>query len=401
MSLSERVTPSVLIIGAGPAGLASAYALRQRGIAFALVERSQRVGDTWASVYPSLRLNTTRFYSHMPDMRFPLGYGIFASGAQYHQYLQAYAAKHRFPIQFERAVQRVSRASDGIHWQVSYADGATEYYPAVISATGVFGNPSLPHIEGMDSYQGTLIHAHDYRHTEQLRGRRVLVVGTGPSGVDIAVAAAQVAHSTAIAIRSGIDLRRRYPLGLPQQMWLMLALNLPRRTCHALMRTVGKRGFPEQARYGLARPQQGGLTAYQGRELLDLAKAGKVTPVRAPVRFHPHSIELDDGTFNDADMVIMATGYEPVLHQYLDVPMQFSQSAWQAPAPCDWEIGPNGQRGFPLLDRSQHPNGRQVLGQAGLYIVGVYYKGKGALYNMPLEARIASQQIADYLARME
>jgi len=85
------------------------------------------------------------------------------------------------------------------------------------------------------------------------------------------------------------------------------------------------------------------------------------------------------------------------LHNYLDVPLQYNQSSWQAPSACEWQIGPNGQRGFPLLDRTPHPNGRQVVDTPGLYVVGVFYKGKGALYNINVEAKIAAEQIAEYL----
>ena len=89
------------------------------------------------------------------------------------------------------------------------------------------------------------------------------------------------------------------------------------------------------------------------------------------------------------------------MHQYLDVELQFSTEPWQAQSICDWEIGPNGQRGFPLRDTSEHPNGRQILGHEGLYIVGTFYKGKGAMYNFNVEAEVASQQIKEYLQEFE
>jgi len=382
----------VLIIGSGPAGIASALALRRQGVPFRLVEKAARLADTWASLYPSLNLNTSRFYSHLEGHRFPWRYGLFASGRQYHEYLVRVVEREGLVVEFNREVRRVS--AEGGLWRVAFADGVVEHYRAVISATGIYGRPVWPAIPGMESFAGQLIHAHDYKHPEQLRGRRVLVVGTGPSGVDIAVAASQVAAQTAISMRSGVDLKRRYPLGLPIHAWLMLGLLLPRPACRRLMRAVSRIGYPQQERYGLRKPQGAGLTAYQGPELLRVVQRGLVQPVPGPTRFVPGGVILADGSCYPADLVVLATGYEPVLHDYLDVPMQFSQDAWHSPSPCDWELGPNGQRGFPLLDRAQHPNGRQVLGQPGLYIVGVYYKGKGALYNINVEARIAAEQIA-------
>jgi hypothetical protein len=81
--------------------------------------------------------------------------------------------------------------------------------------------------------------------------------------------------------------------------------------------------------------------------------------------------------------------------------MQFSQETWQAQSICDWQIGPNGQRGFPMLDTSEHPNGREILGNPGLYLVGTFYKGKGAMYNFNVEAKIAAEQIKQYLAEFK
>lgn len=397
MQTAVYAEEDVLVIGAGPAGIAAAYALQQAGIRYKVVDRADRPGITWDSLYPSLTLNTTRFYSHMPGMRFPLHYGFFPTAKQYYTYLRKFIARHNFNIQLNTDVYRV--APEGSYWRVEMNTGVY-LYKTVISATGIFGNPVMPAIPGMADFRGELYHAHDFKDPAQVKGKRVLVVGSGPSGVDIAVAAAEVAAEVQIAIRSGITLKRRYPFGMPAHFWLMLGLFLPQNWCNKLMKLIGKQGYPEQEKYGLKKPAPGagGITAYQGPELLNAVKAGKVTPVLAPIQFDAQGATFADDTYHTFDTVIMATGYLPVLHQYLDIEMQYDDSFWEAPAPCEWEIGPNGQRGFPLLDRDQHPNGRQVVGYPGLYLVGVYYKGKGAMHNMNIEAAIAAQQIQAYLA---
>ena len=74
---------------------------------------------------------------------------------------------------------------------------------------------------------------------------------------------------------------------------------------------------------------------------------------------------LADGEYIELDVVIMATGFLPVLHQYMDIEMQYSTEMYYPETSCDWDIGPNGIRGWPLRDVSEHPNGRGVLGQDG------------------------------------
>lgn len=396
-----RADVDVLVIGAGPAGIASAYALEQAAISYQVVDRAEIIGSTWHSLYPSLKLNTTRFYSHLPGKRFPLPYGIFPGGQQYHQYLLDYVQEHNFNIQLGVEVYRV--APEAHLWRVESSDG-TRLYPAVISATGIWQNPVTPHIAGMERFAGTLIHAHDFCDAQQVAGMRVLVVGNGPSGIDIAVASAATAASVHIAIRSGVQLTRRYPLGLPKHLWLMLADNLPDAWCQRLLSFVNKLGYGDTSRYGLVPPLPGagGITGYMGPELLDVVKAGRVTPINgAPLQFHTQSVDFADGSTHAFDYVVLATGYHPVLHQYLDIEMQYSSDPWQPAAPCDWMIGPNGDRGWPLRDTSEHSNGRQILGYPGLYLVGVFYKGKGATYNMNVEAQIAAGQIKAYLRQAQ
>lgn len=396
MTTPHIAKEDVLVIGAGPAGIASAVALQRAGISYKVVDRAHTIASTWDSLYPSLKLNTTRFYSHQDGMRFPLSFGMFPSAKQYHSYLLRYVDKHALNIHLGITVEDV--APEGTMWRVTTSQG-TLRYKAVISATGIYGNPVTPHIDGMEGFRGRILHAHDYQHPHQVTGQRVLVVGTGPSGVDIAVASAKTAQKVYLGVRSGVTMQRRYPYGLPKQAWLMLFAVLPQAWCNRLMKLTNL-GYPDAQKYGLTPPEgKQALTAYQGRELLDAVKAGGVHPVPAPVRFCEHSVILADDRELAVDTVVMATGYTPVLHHYLHIPMQYSTQDWESPPACDWQIGANGQRGFPMLDRSTHPNGREVLGYRGLYIVGVHYKGKGAMYNFNIEARIATQQIKAQLAR--
>lgn len=390
----------VLIIGAGPAGLNAAYALQRAGIEYRIIERTQALAPTWQRLYPSLRLNTSRFFSQLPGRDFPWRWGMHPTARQYHRYLLAWTAEQRLKVEHGIEVHRVAPRADGA-WTVETSAGI-ESYRAVIPATGVFDNPQLPAIEGMGRFRGEILHSRDFRHPDQVAGKRVMVVGNGPSGTDIAVAAGAVAAGGAcyLAIRSGVDLRPRYPYGLPRHAWMLLGERLPPRVCVWLQRRTGAIQY-NLGDFGVwkAPAQTGTAVGYRGPELLNALRQGQVLPLRNPVSFSRDGATLADGETVALDVVIMATGFQPVLHRYLDIEMQFSREMYYPETGCDWDIGPNGVRGWPLRDVSEHPNGRQVLGHAGLYLVGVFYKGRGAFYNMRAEAAIAARQIGEYLSR--
>ncbi|MCB9461290.1 MAG: NAD(P)/FAD-dependent oxidoreductase [Anaerolineaceae bacterium] len=396
----QRAAEDVLVIGAGPAGIATAYALEQARITYKVVDRANVIGSTWCSLYPSLTLNTSRYYSHMPEAPFPKDYGVFPTGAQYYSYLDDFVKSHDFNIELGVTVHSVTPAGD--LWRVE-TDRGTWLYPVVISATGIFGHPVIPQDlqNKVSGFTGEVLHAHDYRSPDQIQGKKVIVIGSGPSGVDISVEAGDVAQHTTILIRAGIVLRRRFPLGLSKHFWLMVAdAILPRGWCNKLLGFLGKFDYPAAEKYGLTPPPpgQGGLTPYAGPELLDAVKAGKVQPKIAEITHcEGKTLYFNDGTTQEADILILATGYYPVLHEYLKVDLPMSDVPAEKAAGCEWEIGPNGERGWPIRDTSTHPNGRQILGYPGLYLVGTYYKGKGAMHNFNIEAAVAAEQIKTYL----
>ena len=165
------------------------------------------------------------------------------------------------------------------------------------------------------------------------------------------------------------------------------------------MKWIDSADYGDLSYLGLHPPKEGSqsVTSYRGEELVKAVKAGKVHPLPAIVRFFEREVSFEDGRCLPFDVVIMATGYQPVLNQFLDIEIPYSEEAWQKSSSCDWEYGENGQRGWPLRDTSEHPNGRQVTGFPGLYLVGAFYKGKGAMYNFNVEAAIAAKQIKEQL----
>lgn len=384
------MTEDVLVIGAGPAGIASAYYLKQAGISYRVVDRAPVIASTWNSLYPSLRLNTTRFYSHLPGKRFPLRFGLFPTAKQYHRYLADFVREHELNIELGVNVEYAYPHELG--WSV-VMDGETHWFPALISATGRFGAPYEPHFPGRETFQGTVIHAKNYHGPAPFYNRRVMVVGNGPSGVDIATELGPIARRPVLlSQRTGVILRPRYPWGLPKHIWMMIADLLPDRLGQPLLRRVFDLQFEHLDRIGLKVPrteaESTAAAGTRGKELILAVKAGRVRSVDGPARFDGSDVVLTDGSRHTVDAVILATGYHPVLYQYLDLDaVTTNRDGWPmrvGEKPDDVTSGKRRVAGFP-----------------GLYLVGTFYQGKGAMYNFNVEAKAAVAEIKPRLAALE
>ena len=369
----------VLVIGAGPAGIACAYQLEKAGLSYKVIDKAHEIGSTWNRLYPSLRLNTSRFFSHLPEQKFPLSYGLFPTGKQYHAYLVDYVSKRNFNIHLGVEVHHVRQ--DGEGWSVETSEGNT-WYPTVISASGRFNAPFIPRIDGMDKFDGEIIHAQDYLGHQAYVGKKMMVVGNGPSGIDIATELGSYAQAPVLlSQRTGVVLRPRYPWGLPKHGWKMISEMLPDFIGTPLYNRIQAVKYPDHMLQNIKTPPEDANTSAaggtRGRAILRQIEAGNVKSVDGPARFHENSIELDNGDHVEADTVIMATGYRPVLYSYLDVDIVERDSQ-------DWPS---------RLDDLDEGGMRQVKGYQGLFLVGVFYKGKGAMYNFNVEAKQAVTEI--------
>ncbi|MEU6088963.1 NAD(P)/FAD-dependent oxidoreductase [Streptomyces sp. NPDC047085] len=307
----------VYVIGAGPGGLAAAYALRERGIRAVILEKAEHVGASWRGHYDRLRLHTTRRLSALPGLAMPRRFGRWVSRDNVVRYLEKYAEHHELEIVTGVEVFRIDRAADEDGWLLHASGGRELTGSAVVVATGYNHTPHLPEWPGRDTYAGELLHAGQYRNAEPYAGRDVLVVGVGNTGAEIAVDLVEGGASRVrLAVRTAPHIVRRTTLGWPAQYSGVLVRRLPVRLVDQLAKSVGRLGVPDLSAHGLPRPDTGmysrvmqGAVPVQDVGLIDAVRAGKVEVVAAVEGFEDGKVVLADGSRIEPDAVIAATGY--------------------------------------------------------------------------------------------
>ncbi|MEX1223727.1 MAG: NAD(P)-binding domain-containing protein, partial [Pirellulales bacterium] len=209
----------VCIIGAGSSGLACLRTLQQQGLPVDCLERDADIGGIWqfdkptGGIYASTHLISSKRQTEFPDFPMPKEYPPFPSHREVFAYFQEYARQFGLydAIEFNTTVTQVERV--GELWRVTLAEGQQRDYGALIIANGHNWDPRLPELPG--EFTGTTLHSHDYKSPDILAGRRVLVVGAGNSGCDIAVESAQHAAITYHSTRRGYHYLPKFLFGRP------------------------------------------------------------------------------------------------------------------------------------------------------------------------------------------
>ena len=315
-----------VVIGAGPAGLASAAELERAGIRTIVLERANAIGASWRGRYDRLRLNSSRPFSKLPRSRFARGTGMFPTRDEMVSYLEGYAKRHELDIRLGTRVERIDPHDDG--WIVRTSAGD---FPAahVVVASGYAHTPYMPHWPGRERYGGRLLHSAEYRNSEPFRDRDVLVAGPGCSGVEIAYElAVGGARRVRLAIRTPPNIILRSPVGA---LFARALLRAPSHRADRLMKKVREREIGDLTEYGLPVPEEGLFTrlkrlgvapAIVDPEMIDAIRDRRIEIVAGVDSLDETGIRLADGERIEPDALIAATGYrsglEPVVG-HLDV----------------------------------------------------------------------------------
>ncbi|MEV5154895.1 NAD(P)/FAD-dependent oxidoreductase [Streptomyces werraensis] len=375
----SRADRPVYVVGGGPGGLSVAYALRARGVRAVVLERSERVGDSWRRHYDRLHLHTTRRRSALPGLPMPRRFGRWPSRDDVVRYLEKYAEHHRLEIVTGVEVSRVERTADGTGWLLRATGGRELTGAAVVVATGFNHTPRVPDWPGRDAYTGELLHASQYRNAKPFAGRDVLVVGVGNTGAEIAVDLVEGGASRVrLAVRTPPHIVRRSTAGWPAQYSGILVRRLPVPLVDRIGRLQARVAVPDLSEHGLPRPQTGlysrvleGAIPVQDVGLIDAVRKGSVEVVAAVKGFEAGEVLLADGERIAPDAVVAATGYERGLEGLVG------------------GLGVLDERGRPVVRGARTP-----AGAPDLYFTGFTNPISGNLREMALDAQRIARSIA-------
>lgn len=306
------------VIGAGPMGLATARVLQKHGLPFTGFELHSGVGGLWdianpqSTVYESAHLISSKRMTEFAEFPMRPEVAPYPRHDELRRYFTEFAehfgiAQH---YEFSTRVLRVERAADGGWDATTESDGRqrTRRFAGVLIATGTLHHPSQPALPG--EFAGTVMHSAQYKSLEQLRGQRVLVVGCGNSGADIAVDAVRAAASVDLSVRRGYWFLPKFLKGKPIDTFGGL-IKLPRPIKQRLDGLMLRLVVGKPSDYGLPDPD---YRLYESHPVMNslvlhhLAH-GDITPRPDIAKVAGHRVSFTDGSSGDYDTILQATGY--------------------------------------------------------------------------------------------
>ena len=330
----------VVIVGAGPAGLATAACLKQRNVEALVLEAGPSLGNAWRNHYDRLHLHTVKQQSQLPGLPFAEELPRYVSRADFVAYLESYAARFSIALRTGEAVRRVGASDGGF---VVETARALHRARAVVVATGYNRVPNPDRLPEQERFRGPVLHSSSYRSGEAFAGQRVLVVGAGNTGAEIALDLAERGAKPTLAVRAPVNVVPRDLLGMPIQLTSIRMRNAPLKLADGIGRLASRLAFGNLARLGLPRPAMGPISAIKLRQRLPLIDVGTIAAIkRGEIAVKPGVARLTetgalfaDDSVAELDAVVLATGFRAALEEFVAVPGVLGDGG----SPRDWRAG--------------------------------------------------------------
>ncbi|RNI33131.1 hypothetical protein EFA69_01550 [Rufibacter immobilis] len=303
---SEAALYDAIVVGAGQAGLAMGYYLKQQNQRFLLLEQSLAVGQTWRDRYDSLKLFTPAEYCALPGLPLSLPQGHYPTKDQIADYLHRYAQHFRLPVLLRQKVVSLTREGNLFHLQTTQ-----HHFQArqVIVATGPFQVPFIPTYATAPGKEVVQVHSAQYRNAGQLPAGRVLVVGAGNSGAQIAVELSQT-HEVHLSVK-------KPPRFSPLRKWGKSVFWWATKT--------GAIYAPPSTFLGRKLLQQNDVI--YGHELEQALKKREITLRPLIIGFNQQHVYFEDHTLGSFESIVWATGFRPS-YEWLQIPEALGPNGW-------------------------------------------------------------------------
>lgn len=372
----------VIVIGAGAAGLVTAYALKQAGMPSVVLEKESQLGQPWARRHEQLHLNSHRDLSALPGVRYPNGTPAFPHKSAVIRHLKEFMETHGLTVEFDVAVREILFNSD--RWTV-LTDGEPRSARHVVVATGRDRQPFVPEWKGMKDFGGRIVHSADFGNARQYSGKSVLVVGAGNSGFDVLnhLAGADV-PSIWLSARNGPSLLPKRIGKVAVHRVSPLLARLPLSVADAVMAATQRLAFGDLAKFGLPRAPLGGASRLAADNVaiatddgaVRAVKAGKIVVLPSVREFTHDAVVFDNGFSVRPDVVIAATGYRTGLEQMVG------------------KLGVLNSKGVPLFNGdASDPK------LPGLWFNGMHPSIRGCFSNSTIQSKLIARGIAKTAGR--
>ncbi|CAO2151963.1 unnamed protein product [Urochloa humidicola] len=318
---------AVLIVGAGPAGLAAAACLRQRSVPYLVVERENCSASLWRHrAYDRVKLHLAKEFCALPHMPYPDGTPTYVPKKEFVEYLDAYTERFGIEPRYCISVESAEYDEGARQWVVTARDTVASMkiqFTArfLIVATGENGVGIVPKISGIESFPGETMHSSTYRSGGGYAGKRVLVVGCGNSGMEIAYDLATHGADTSIVVRSPVHIMTK---GLIR-LGMTLVQYVPVTIVDFLIVTIANFTFGDLSRHDIVRPKTGPLLlkAKTGRSsvidvgTVGLIKKGIIKVFGEISNIVGNKVDFEGGKESCFDAIVFATGYKTTVNSWL------------------------------------------------------------------------------------